>query len=187
MRRRLSLEKAFGTCREERMIQMGTKRSKEEWEAIVKEYRKSGQSIRAWSIEHGYSEKTLSAHVRGLPGRTRETQRRTDGEWGALLREQASGDMSRAVWCRKNGINADAMRSAERRLEPSERKPGAQEWALAVGTEDAPAGIPRENSAAEQILPDGVVGIRIGKIEIKAGSSYPAENLACLIGKLAAQ
>jgi transposase-like protein len=172
-------KKSRGEDPEAEANEMAIRRTAEEWERIVEEYRRSGQTVTAWCKEHGVNAKTMGPHLREVPGR-RQQRKRSAEEWERLIEEQRSSGLSRNAWCRKHGVSADSMTSAEKRL--SSQRPTTQrpEWveynAGGKGSEGLKGFGKREMSAGMKI--------RAGGIEIEIDGQYPVEKVTELLGRL---
>jgi hypothetical protein len=156
---------------------MGTRRTEEEWATIIEDYLTSGESMRAWSNEHGFSEKTLSAHVRKIVGSQRNQEKRSKEEWAILIESQAASGLSRINWCKQNGINPQGLYSAISRqnaVDEDLSKPG---WVEITPDKNVGAG------TSDQ----GTIKFLIGNMEIVANDQYPLEKLSSLISILSKQ
>ena len=111
------------------MSLMTKQRSKEEWAEIVKDYKRSGMSIRTYAEKNDISAKTLSNHTLCNAGSSSNTgnKRRKLDEWAILISEQNASGLPAAVWCKKKGISIQAMRDAERKIRTAESKK-PQSW-----------------------------------------------------------
>jgi len=88
-------------------------RTKSEWENLVREYRSSGKSLRAWCDENGINYKTMCGHTHLVPA---QNEKRTEKEWIDLISKKQASGMTREGWCRENGVNPNSMLSAEKRI-----------------------------------------------------------------------
>ena len=158
---------------------MKIRRSAEEWDRIIAEYRESGNSMAQWCKEHGINGKTMSARItklglskrRGKHGRSRE-------EWFSLIEEQKSSELPLDRWCNERGISPNGMRSAIKRLEANPLQEKKQEWLQ----------IPINMNAEEKNpIKSGIIRIMIGNVSLEADSDYPVEKLSSLISRLSEQ
>ena len=160
---------------------MKTERTEEEWAEIIKAYRESGQSLRAWGLAHGINIKTLSNHTKSNYARKDNPRKRTAAEWRALIEELDASGLSRSEWCRRNRINAHALDSARHRLaannEPNAHLPEKREKIEFVKVHPAK---PAPSTEAH-------IKITIGNVTIEADSKYPLDELVTIVQKLAAQ
>ena len=154
-------------------------RTKDEWTALVAEYRNSGKTMKSFCEEHGVNYKTFGnyAHRRSLKERTTSgTQSRSPEEWLTLIAEQKASGKSRAAWCRERDIRSDAMTKAEKRLMANSMEPApALEW-LELNSQTNTDASPAGNEDASY-----AVKIRTADLEIEAPANYPVEKLAILI------
>lgn len=184
------------------------RRTKEEWEKLVREYRDSGKSLKVWCDENGVNHHTMSSYTTLIP---RFHAQRSNQEWMSLILEQKASGISREQWCRENDVKSSAMHSAEKRLREKLGAANMREQKK-IGESDKPdstqnAMHQKENAEwieigiAGEIKPDPVlmvdvaepeantiskIKIRCGKLEIEADADYPSGHLENLIGKLAA-
>ena len=159
---------------------MATRRTAAEWSEIVDSFKKSGQSISAWCKEHGFSEKTMGAHVRA-EGKTRSKGIRNAQEWGELIAEQKQSGLGRGEWCKKHGVSADLMTKAESRQkarDAREKDSAGQAWVpLTTGEQESiPVGKTEETGWGVRIRSNG--------LEIEVHADYPATKLAALLERL---
>jgi transposase-like protein len=160
-------------------------RTKSEWAEIVEAYKESGQSQTAFCREHGINAKTLGNHlhkrVRKKQSTKRNTTKRSAEEWLALIEEQRASGMNRAAWCRENGINVDAMGSAEKRLSTRLSKESEPVW-LELTSDVGMETIPLQKDST-----DWGIKIRNGDLEIEVNAGYSVDKLAALIERLVKQ
>lgn len=161
---------------------MVVRRTKEEWAGIIVAYKESGQSQTAYCREHGLSVKTLGAHIRKSKVREGGTQKapikRSAEEWVRLISEQQTSGMNRTAWCRKHGVSADSMLSAEKRLKIWTQGDPESKWMeFNLGAEATKQPSINGNT-------DWGIRMRGGGLEIEVSAGYPVEQLAVLIGKL---
>jgi lambda repressor-like predicted transcriptional regulator len=114
---------------------MGVQRTKAQWEEMMEEYKKSGQTMASWCRENGVNAKTMGNHM-SVAGKNTPKKCRTIDEWRDLYEKQKSSGMSLTGWCRVNGINENTMWTAVSRLTKFQKSGGkfieqdaaASEW-----------------------------------------------------------
>jgi len=89
------------------------RRTKEEWIEIVREYRRSGKTLKEWCAVVGVNYKTMSSYLHFVPSKKTA---RSDQEWIDLFMQQRFSGLGITAWCNENGINPNAMSSAKKRL-----------------------------------------------------------------------
>jgi hypothetical protein len=164
------------------MGQVVKRRTTAEWEEIVSAFKESGQTQIAFSEQHGLSAKTLGAHIRDSEAGIREKSgSRSAEEWINLIEQQQASGMGPAAWCRKKGINADAMRTAKRRL--LEQRDGR--GAPSVSWMGFEAGTTKDQPATKEQETAKGVRVQVRGFAVEADAGYPVEDLAVLLRGLA--
>jgi transposase-like protein len=139
---------------------MVVRRTEAQWEEIVDDYKKSGQSMAAWCRENGLSAKTLGFHMN--KGKKAVTKRqRTSDEWRALIEKRKSSGLSMSSWCRANGINENTMWSAESRFAKIQASEGIKQEPSSATADWVEVNISESTATVSPaILKDGTSDVR---------------------------
>jgi hypothetical protein len=165
--------------------------SREEWDALAREYNGSGMSLSEWCQAKGIDEERFGYRGDGEAHHdTANSQamasssavpsskpKRNADEWKALIADLKASGKTQAQWCRENGVNESALYSAVCRLS-GKRK---------TTTNKAKKQAARDVKFVEVAKPassgsaHGQVKITSGSIALSADADYPAEKLLLIV------
>lgn len=100
--------------------------------------------------------------------KTMKVQKRTMAQWQTLIDEQSKSGLKGQAWCKANGINYGAFKSAEKRL----RKKAACGTAQGNNTDGKWIELQIPKKGSEKVSPVGQIEVRIGKFCITVTDTF---------------
>jgi lambda repressor-like predicted transcriptional regulator len=165
--------------------------SREEWDALVREYNDSGMSLSEWCLAKGIDEERFGYHgdseahsgapsgqfVNPAPSVPYSKPKRNADEWKALIADLKASGKTQAQWCREKGVNESSLYSAMCRLSGKRRTIANKAKKQTVGdVKFVEVAKPASSGSVH-----GSVRITSGSMALSADADYPAEKLLLIV------
>jgi transposase-like protein len=165
--------------------------SREEWDALVREYNDSGMSLSEWCRIKGIDEERFgyrgdaddhrdiaSSQVTISSSAVPDSKpKRNAEEWKALIADLKASGKTQAQWCKEKGINESSLYSAKCRLSGKSRTTTNKTKKHAAGdVKFVEIAKPASSKSVH-----GSIKITSGSISLSADADYPAEKLLLIV------